>query len=217
MWDHLRAGLVILHAIAISIHALPAPTTLSKAVLQEPNMQATFQSWADQATALGWELDRAGVEDIAVEWGGVLLAGRTWVVRPFAPYYNLTGTRQSWQMFGYINRHPGRFEVELEDDGTWRPLYCATSSSAQWRYSQLSQERLRAIVSPYAWKNGRKSYQRMGLWLSKQAARDFPAATKLRIQMIQLDIPSPAELRELGELPEGKTYWQKTYQLSKFR
>ncbi len=218
MWNQLRAVAVTLHILAIVLHSFPAPVGLSEAALAERNMQAAFESWAGAGRAVGWtDLQGGDIEEFARVYGAKMLEVRATILAPFGPYYTYAGTRQRWQMFGYINQSPARFQIELEEDDAWRTLYTPGSPVYTWRRSFLDQERIRALVSPYSWGRGRKSYNRFGTWLARQAAAEFPEATRLRTVMVRVRLPPADELRQLGALPVIREDWDRKYALKALR
>jgi hypothetical protein len=219
MRDQLRAVLVGLHLLAVLLMSIPAPAGMSRQTLQEENIQANFRDWSDLAKGLGINLEAAKIEELSFTWGTRVLGVRNKALAPFRPYYKYAGTNQRWQMFGYLNRTPGRIEVATCDkinkrlcakqDWDWR--FIMGSDEADWLRPRMEQERIRAIVSSFAWKKRKGHYNALGRWLAAQAAEDFPDAKTLRVRMGTLQIPPPARLRELDEVPVGDYYWEETF------
>ena len=83
------------------------------------------------------------------------------------------------------------------EETDWALRFVMGSDEASWLQSTIEQERFRAIVSSFAWRRGEEHYSRLGEWLSHRASEDFPDAQVLAVRMATLEIPSPAELREL--------------------
>jgi hypothetical protein len=192
---------------------------MNQKTLQEENIQANFRDWSATAQGLGIDLDPKDIEELSFTWGNRVLGVREQTLAPFRPYYKYAGTVQRWQMFGYLNRSPGRIEVATctkpnkrlcaRTDWQWR--FIMGSDDADWMRSRMEQERIRAIVSSFAWKKRKGHFNAVGRWLATQAARDFPDAKILRVRMGTLQIPAPAELKELGEVPVGDYYWEETF------
>ncbi|MFT4976539.1 MAG: hypothetical protein ACI8S6_002444 [Myxococcota bacterium] len=44
MWDHLRAALIVLHLIAITLAAFPVPRGVSRADLKQPDLAPLFEA-----------------------------------------------------------------------------------------------------------------------------------------------------------------------------
>jgi len=230
MRDQLRALLVTLHLLAVILLSLPAPAGMTETSLQEENLQSSFKAWSETAQSLGLALSPQDVQDLSWTWGNRVLDVRTQVLRPFQPYYKYAGTNQRWQMFGYLNRNPGRIEVATcdkknkklceEEDWQWR--FVMGSDEFDWLRPTIDQERIRAIVSSFAWKKRSSHYHAIGRWLATQAARDFPDARFVRTRMGRLEIPSAEKMRELrgqcqtdsecqSPLPVGSFYWDKVF------
>ena len=115
MRNQLRAVLVTLHLLAVLLMSIPAPAGMNEATLKDENLQANFRDWAATAQGLGVQLTAADIEDLSRTWGSRVLGVRTTALAPFRPYYKYLGTKQRWQMFGYLNRRPGRIEVATCD------------------------------------------------------------------------------------------------------
>ena len=211
MVDHLRALFILLHVAAIAALCIPAPVGgLNARTYNDRNIQQSFEDYAALAQAVGIDIDRKGLQDLAWARGQDLIDLRLAAIQPFERYYALTGTRQGWRMFGYVNRSPARIEVYLQQaaEGPWEPLYVARSDTHDWRRHQLDQERFRGLLNSASHGRSRGRYKRFVSWFARQAAADFPDAHALRVQMVKLPSPTPARLRELGEVPVGKTFWQ---------
>ena len=222
MRDMIRAILVSLHCFAVFAMSCPAPAGMNEKTLQDEHLQPNFRDWAATAQEVGIDLTAEDIQDLSWTWGRRVLAVRKTMLAPFKPYYTYLGTRQSWQMFGYLNRSPGRIEVatcdELQkklctENSAWEWRFIMLSDEADWLRDTIEQERMRAIVSSFAWKKSKSRYNTLGNWLAKQAARDFPEARYLRTRMGTLLIPEPDRLSELGEVPVGEWYWERTIRI----
>lgn len=225
MRDQVRAVLVTLHLLAVFLMSAPAPAGMTQQSLQDPHLQTNFQDWSNTAQQVGVDLSPEEMTELAWTWGSRVLDVRRKILAPFQPYYKYAGTRQSWQMFGYLNRKPGRLEVATCDkpvrkkcnsdeccqanDWEWR--FIMGSDEANWMRPKMEQERMRAIVSSFAWKKRVRHYDALGRWLTQEAAVEFPEAQSLRIRMGTLMIPTPEKLQQLGEVPVGQWYWDRNY------
>lgn len=214
---HLRAVLVLLHVLAITILAFPAPVgAMNRRSFQEPGVQDTIASYARALQAVGAPVDRETLEDWLWRQGSRLIQVRRAAVKPWKPYVALTGAEQGWRMFGTVARRPAWLVVEVQEGGAWRPVYRSRSSTLTWRAHQFDQERMRAVVSQWSWKSRKKGYEEFGVWLARQASVDFPQASHLRTRMEQVVLPPPERLRAEG-LPAGRPFWETTYSLDKYR
>ena len=111
-------------------------------------------------------------------------------------------------MFSYINHEPARLEIHVDRGAGWEPLYVARTSEHAWRRDQFDQERFRALVNPFSWKEGRKRYQALGQWAAAQIAAEDPSVRRVRLLMRRRPLPSPRKLRERGELAYGAAFWE---------
>ena len=72
--------------------------------------------------------------------GQLLVNGREALIGPFQPYFWATGTRQSWRMYGVVDRRSARLEIHVLE-GTWQPAYVDLTEH-DWQGTLLRQERL---------------------------------------------------------------------------
>ncbi|MCB9779556.1 MAG: hypothetical protein H6742_13415 [Alphaproteobacteria bacterium] len=215
--DHLRAILVLLHVLVISVLSFPAPVgMMTERAFSHPDTQASFQSYTDALNAVGVDIDKDEFQQLLWDAGTAFISVRRKVVAPMQPYVALTGTEQGWRMFGSVNRRPAWLRVELKQDGAWRTIYEMRSDEYTWRRQQLDQERVRAVVNNFSWLHSKRTYEDFGLWLARRAAEDFPDATHLRTSMVRRALPPPDELRAHG-MPEGTVLWETEYSLDKHR
>lgn len=218
MWDHVRALLITVHLLAVVLSALPAPVGMRAQDLEDPSFRESLAPIHGALQAAGYGGSEDDLARQLFEAGEALLETRRTVLRPFDLYYRHLGTRQSWRMFGTVNDKPARVEVFLDHgDGTWAPLYIAREPEHAWRAHQLDQERFRAFMNDYSWRRDKRSWDHFTAWLARQAARDFPEASRLQALVRYRPIPRPAKLRELGERPSGKAFWTVEHDLEEVR
>ena len=298
MRNQLRAILVSLHLFAVILMSIPGPAALTEDMLQEENLQANFRDWSALAQNLGVDLEPEDIEALSFTWGRRVFDLRATALEPFRPYYKYMGTRQRWQMFGVLNRRPGRIEIatcdgpETEDeprntslgiqfratssgaeitevlsdgpanwgglqvgdvlthingtslrslnfgemaplfvdqnrswmrlrlarqedgrsrnknvniilceDEDWQHRFIMGSNEANWRRASMDQERFRAIISSFAWKQREGHYTAFSRWLVGEVQVDFPNAQALGVRMARLDIPEPEDLDASGAIP----------------
>ncbi len=214
LWDHTRAVLVTAHFVAIGLLALPAPGRVTQKTLRDKALKEVFADWRGVLSSIGVDLSKEEAEQLAMTGANAFMDGRDTLLRPMQPYFKYMGTRQSWQMFGYLNRTPAKLKLELYTPGTgWQDLYIARSSEVAWRKQQLDGERYRGMINAYSWKRSRRGFNRFVDWIACEASGDFPEATTFKASMVQLQLPEPATLRELGKLPETGTFWSEVRRL----
>lgn len=214
---HLRAILVLLHVLAITLLSFPAPVGgMTKKAFADPAAQASFAAYATVLQGLGLDVEPAELEAWLWDRGNRLIELRRILVEPTLPYQKWTGAEQGWRMFGMVNRRPAWLVIELQEGEAWRTIYRCRSQEHAWRQEQLDQERMRAVVNAWSWRTRKPGYDQFGVWIAQQASVDFPGASHLRIHMQQVALPPPEVLRSSG-MPEGKPFWETTYSLDKYR
>lgn len=198
MWDHLRAALVALHLLAITLPALPIPRGVSRADLDGPGLSLLHEATGRPEDALGDAL-HARLQS--------LLAVRRAALAPLQPYYRLCGTGQSWSMFGVLNHTPARLEIDIDRGDGWEPLYHAHDPDHAWRRRLWTQERMRGFINDFSWRRHKPRLAQLADWLAQEIPEDVPGALRVRVQMRQRPLPDPAALRASGRLSHGRAYW----------
>lgn len=194
-WPHVRGALILLHAVAITAGSLPIlidERGLTPETWNDPLARKEFAQWAD----------RIGVTEEQFSEGawnaasGILKTQRA-LQSPFQLYYAEAGTRQRWRMFPGALEEPTRLRIDLEEAGTWRTIYLmgVTDPQVSWLKPRFDRDRFRAALNLYAWNVYPDAYEEFIHWLAKQAARDFPDATRLRVSFEVLPALKPAEAR----------------------
>jgi hypothetical protein len=216
-WPQVRAALIALHLIAITLMAVPSPQGgMSRAAWKEPTVQGEFAAWAGRLDRVGIHLTTAELEerlwDAAVLYEDV----RDTVLAPFMPYYRYCGTWQSWRMFVAPHRYPSRLHIEVREGESWRPIYIARSDQFAWHRRQLDHDRMRAAVFRYAWRHYRRRYSTFGRWVAGQVAQDFPDAEEVQLRFYKYRTPSPVEVRS-GTEPKGSFSKPLRFDLADFR
>ncbi len=214
VWPQVRAVLVALHVVAITLLALPAPGGgMNRAAWKEPTVQGELAAWGAR---LG--VAPAALEERLWTFAVAYMDARSAVIDPITPYYRLAGTWQSWRMFVAPHRHPSRLVVEIDHGrgAGFEPLYLRGDPAASWRRHQLDHDRMRAQVFRLSWPGYEGTYARFAGWLAREAARDFPEARSLRVQFFKYRTLDPAEARA-GEAPVGRFAQRRTYDLRKAR
>ena len=213
---HIRAILILLHLFAINIVAFPTPRgNLGDKHVQKPDVQESIKLWHSllfYESFTGRNKDEFARDLVSV--GHRLVKTQKAVTKPFIPYYKYAGTRQSWQMFGYVQHSSGHLHIELKENGEWRALYVDLDSNHQWNSHLLNQERTRAMRSLFAQKRFHTRYKRFAAWLSKEAFTEFPEAQAFRTFYQQQTVPKPKVLQKSGR-KLGTRFWETTFEQEK--
>jgi len=218
-WPQVRAVLVLLHVVAVTLMALPAPGGgMNRAAWAEPTVQGEFAAWTERLNGLGIDVTSEQLQDRAWAFAVGFMDLRETVLTPFEPYYEYTGTWQSWRMFVAPHRVPSRLEIDLErvDGAGWQPIYVQASDDLRWRADQLEHDRLRAQIFRLSWPGYESTYGRFAEWLARQAARDFPDGTRLRVRFFEYRTLSPEDVRA-GVAVTGTYEQTKILTLSRYR
>jgi hypothetical protein len=195
-WHHLRAAFVLFHLFAMCALATPdLGGGLSRKAWKQATVQRELKTWAG----------RFGEEPEAFEeriWG-IALGYTRWRERllwPVQPYKKYFGVRQRWRMFAAPDRRPARYEIDIRQDGEWKPIYRSRSDEHAWRRRLFDHDRMRNRLYRATWPNHRRLYRRFCNWVAYEAAHDFPEASKVRVRRFRYDTPAPDDRSE----PEGR-------------
>lgn len=194
-WPHLRAVLILVHLVAVTALALPAPGGgMDRRTWREPTVQAEFAAWRARLLAFGVVVEPKAFEDAL--WAGsvALMDARSKVLAPFQPYYDLTGTHQSWRMFVAPHLHPARLHIDVRRGGEWSPVFIERDDTAVWKRSVLDNDRLRSFIFRLSWPNYRSSYRAFVTWVGDRAAEDFPDADAVRVRFATARTLTPQEV-----------------------
>ncbi len=214
----MRAGLVLVHLLAVGLLALPDARGIeeSRASWANPTVQAELRAWSSRLSAVGWQTDpttlRNDVLAVATSWNATVTTLRT----PVQPYEDLLGVRQRWRMFVVPHRYPAKLHVDILEDGRWRTVYAARSPDHRWRGAQLDDVRVRAMLFRYGWERYRREYRAFARWLARRAGEDFPSAERVRIRWWGYRTPSPREVAD-GDAVPGEFRQTADVALARFR
>jgi hypothetical protein len=202
LWPHLRAGLVLLHIVAVVALAIPSLRAgLDRASWADPTVQDELRAWAAR-----FDMEPADFEEKAWRFAQGWSRLHRMITAPFEPYRAYIGVRQPWVMFVAPQRHPARVEIELLEGGAWRTIYRERSSEHDWNRALFDHDRMRSAFFRFGWDRYASSYREFSEWVAKEAARDFPEATSVRVRMYRHRTPSPEEVKT-GRAPAGR--WEK--------
>lgn len=205
-WPHVRAGLVALHVLSLVVLSLPGEGAVhDPARWKSANARTDLRQWAARLTAWGWPIDERGLERVLWSAGDAYLRVQAPLAAPFQAYAELTGSRQGWSMFASPQRHPAELHVDVEQDGRWVPIYRPQSDAHAWNRDQFEHNRFRKFLGRFARGFHRRHYDEAARWVATKAAREHPAATRVRVSLWRYSTLPPERVRA-GEAPDdGRT------------
>jgi hypothetical protein len=202
-WPQVRAALISLHLVAVSLLAFPAPPAhaVDPAAWQNPRVQEELHAWAERFQAAGIDVSPAELEESAFAAACRFLQIRDALVWPFQPYYEYCGTYQSWRMFTGPEHAPTRLQVDIQEYGQWRTVHVERDPERTWLDGWLSHHRMRPAVESFAMSES--AFEPFAAWIAESAERDFPEARRVRVRYWKQPTPTPEELRA-GHVQEAR-------------
>ena len=208
-WRHCRTILITIHLIAIVLKAIPAPEGgMNKGDWKNPTVQAELATWTQTFNGLGIEITQIELEAQLWTIAKQYMSIRKGVLKPFKQYYKYFGSDQNWRLFVAPHMYPSKLNIDMFIDNEWVPVY-QPFTDHRWQETLIETSRFRPAVFRYSWPRYKSHYRKMGIYFAKQAAKDFPTATKMRTRWWQQKIPSPEQVLSQNQ-PSGK--WKLVYQ-----
>ena len=199
---HVRGILILLHIVAISLKALPAPEGgLNKKSWKDPTVQAEIAHWNQNLQNVGWTGTPKELEEELWKLARNIMDVRQEVLKPFQWYYRNFGADQSWRLFVAPHMFPSKLHVDIYVNETWLSLY-EPFTEYRWNHELFENPRFRPAMFRFAWTTYRNHYLEFASFIAKQAALEFPEASKIRMRWWKQRSPSPEEIQS-QQLPEG--------------
>ncbi len=197
---HFRGILILIHLIAISIAALPAPIRTERALWAEPTMQFELAQLSERLGRWGIEVPASELEDrlwsVSERYAELNERARA----PFGPYYTLAGTGQAWAMFAGADHFPCTVAIDVRVHGAWMPVYETGSPAHRWNKTMFEHLAFRYMFFLYDLPGFQDRNDGLLELIARDAARDFPSAEAVRLRYVERPIPSPKQVRD-GSLP----------------
>jgi hypothetical protein len=196
---HVRALLVALHLLAVTLMALPSVGEgMFRSAWQAPTVQEEFADWTARLNRCGIPITQRQFEDDLFDTASAYESARGEALSPFGPYYDWCGTLQSWRMFAGPQRYPSRLEIDVEEGGSWRPVYVKSDPKNAWLAVRLDHYRMRPFVYRLSWYRYAPEFpdfDELARWVAARAAHDFPDASRVRVRFFNYRTPSPDEVK----------------------
>jgi len=190
------AAFLAFHVAAVVVPSLPAPVFGDdRRGYESKEGQRELTRWRLALGRVGVTVTNDELAEHTLRVSRAWLAARRNCLRPFKPYKEYAGVRQSWRMFSGVNEEPDRLSVEVKVDGEWTLIFRAGEDES-WNRSLLRHEFGRSMLSRYGEERRYGSrFKQFAKFLAVRAADDFPDAERLRVTIDRVENPSPAERR----------------------
>ncbi|MCA9532978.1 MAG: hypothetical protein KC593_04840 [Myxococcales bacterium] len=214
---HLRVLFVLFHVCGVVAMSLPAPALFTHGMgWDTPNIQAELRRWSETLTRAGVTTTPADIEARVRREAARYASAHAAFTAPFARYTHWSGARQGWIMFAVPQKHPGELHVDVYEAGAWRPVYRPHSAEHDFWGRQLRNHRLRKQQGSFGRNFDRGTYDGLVRLIARDAARAFPDATVVRVQLYRYATLAPAAVRA-GETPEGHYLYSRGFVAAELR
>lgn len=195
-WPHLRAALILLHVVAVLALASPAVQGgLSRQTWRTKAVQAELRAWGDRVRAIGVDVEQREFEDFLWDLAKGWTAARGAALAPFKPYARYLGAGQAWQLFVAPQIFTSTATIDVEEDGVWRTVFADNDARFRWNARKLEYDRVQSLFFWFGFQDRSKEWRLFAEWTAREVARDFPAATRVRLRMLRTKTPSIDDVR----------------------
>ena len=204
--EHARGALVAAHILAVLALAIPSPGEFLARIERPSRERAALEAWS---RGIGGEAGREEVQALIVRAArGIGRADRA-VGSLLQPYVRWAGTGQGWQMFStspptsfflefWLSDATGDAASDAPEGGEgagWRRIYRSLDPGARWRAGRWEDGRVRGAINALSGPSRARDWRRLAEAAGALAARDFPAAARLRLQRVPTTARAPGEGR----------------------
>ncbi|MFO7179788.1 MAG: hypothetical protein DIU78_013905 [Pseudomonadota bacterium] len=197
-WPALRAALLTFVLAVQCVAATPAQPIAPERFARAENQRLV--GWLRAAlAAIGISIERPRLEQTLIDASEDLIALRSQLLEPVAPFFRYTDTRQQWGLFLLGSRQCFRLHIQGRNrDGGWELLYRAGAEDRLGLAPWLRYRRLRGIFNPNQ-RGARAQYRGFVDWVSRRILAENIEYDAIRVSMERLEIGEPGEpTRSLG-------------------
>ena len=202
-WPNIRAALIALHLIAITLKAIPSPEGgMNRKDWKNPTVQAEFKAYSAQLNQLGIPINAHDLEESLWRLSKEYMQLRRAALKPFRFYYRHVGADQNWHLFIAPHMFPSRLILEIRNnkEEEWHRIYEPFNADARWYAHLIEEARFRPSIFRYSWGRYKYHYKIFSRYLAVKAAEDFPMATDFRTRWLFLPSPSPEDILNSSQL-----------------
>jgi hypothetical protein len=194
-WPSVRAGLILLHVIAVVALSFPSAAKMGDPKRwRDPRTQAQLALWGDRLRDFGWDISDQELEARLWTAAQSYLGARGAIVAPFEPYGRVVP--QFWGMFKAPASSPSYIAIDVDEGGPdWRTVHESRSPEHDYLAETLDHNRFRKQIGRVG--SRPELFADVSRWLATRAFADFPAARRVRVRVVRRESPTP-EARQAG-------------------
>lgn len=203
VWPALRAALITLVLLVSWVDAMPLPE-LSAADLRYEVAGDELRAWQGALARVGIAVSEDELTRAGLAIGARSTAFRRGILRPFRPFFRLTGVGQAWGLFAYPDPHAGRLVVEGRGgEGKWQPLYIAPGAGEPLE-AVLENRRVRGVYDDVGDRpRPGAAWLRFADWIAALAFARHPEIDEVRVRLPfeHIEVPGRPPAAPRSEAP----------------
>ena len=188
----MRAFLLLVVIATQAWLALPVPHKITAQSLRAPEAKEELARWIHVLRTLGVERSRKDIVADLEHWTTAVHSTWAKLSRPVAPAKRLLGFNQRWALFASPDTHPTVLVVSVHRDGTWHELYRRHDASKTFMKAELGFRRVRGVHDGVG-QQPNPAWKQMADWILVRALTEHPAASRGRVQAVQMHSVAPPE------------------------
>jgi hypothetical protein len=182
-WPALRAALIALVLVVSWVDAMPLPE-LSASDLRYEMAGDEIRAWQGVLARVGIVVSEGELAEAGLAIGARSTAFRRGILRPFRPFFRVTGVGQAWGLFAYPDPHAGRLVVEgRAGEEEWQPLYVAPGADEPLE-AVLECRRVRGVYDDVGDRpRPGAAWLRFADWIAALAFARYPELDEVRVRL----------------------------------
>jgi hypothetical protein len=209
MSSRVRGASIAVALLVYGFQAAPLPRNVKKSQFESEVGREEMDRWVELFGAVGVRLTRDELSERSFAVSKAISDVRKEALKPFQPWFRLTGTGQGWGLFTYPDTYPHQLRVEIFRDGKWELVYAGLDEEHAWRREQLAFRRVRGVYDSNSTKPG-ATWDTFADWVAKEALADFPDASRVRVGFVRVHTHAPGEAVPEDADPERRHFRERS-------
>jgi hypothetical protein len=193
-WPGIRAALLCFFVLGNLVQALPFPTKAIDADERDAWRRKDVDLWFGWLAGAGLiPKNRDAFQTRVVDGYDVLASVGAVVQAPTRPVFHMLRSTQQWGLFAVVGETPQRLVIDIEVDGEWKRLAARLDPEHTWHDDAFKYRRVRGTWDGVKPNKPAPLYEAFSRWAARDAFRDHPEATRVRVLRAQFVVAAPWE------------------------